>query len=172
MSRARTLSMAVAATLLGAVPFARPAVANTQEMSVVHVHESYVERNVCSFDLRVHLSGSFKSVDFRDRSGFLYKTIDTPGGGGPFTVRYTAHGTTLTQQSEAYSVVLRYAPDGSVSLYTQRGPVARFTVRGTGIVLLDVGLAIFEEPSEILLFAGGPHQAVEGDFDAFCAAFG
>jgi len=38
--------------------------------------------------------------------------------------------------------------------------------------LLDTGIAMWSEPVEDLLFAGGPHQAVNGDFEAFCAAFG
>ena len=43
---------------------------------------------------------------------------------------------------------------------------------GVGIVLLDAGIASWSEPDETLLFMGGPHEAANGDFDAFCAAFG
>jgi hypothetical protein len=140
--------------------------------SVFDVRETYTDTFVCPFDVRVHLDGSFKNVDFYDTDGFLYRSIATPGGGGPFTVTYTAKGTTLRQQSEAFSTVITYNRDGSVRTYTQRGPFDRFTVRGTGIVLLDTGIAVFSEPDETLLFSGGPHQAVNGDFEAFCASFG
>jgi hypothetical protein len=164
---------AIAAVALAAVgSFAGPAAANTQEKSVIHVDETYIDSSVCAFDLTVHLDGSFKNVDHYDNSGFLYKTIDTVGGGGPFTVTYTAHGTTLTMQNEAFSVVLTYNRDGSVRTYTQRGLFDKFTTPGRGIVLLDTGIASFQEPSEEILFIAGPHQAVNGDFDAFCAAFG
>jgi hypothetical protein len=77
-----------------------PAAANTQLKTVNHVDETYTETVACPFDISVHVSGSFKVVDYYDNTGFLYKTIATPGG-GPFTVTSTAHGTTLTQQSEA-----------------------------------------------------------------------
>ena len=110
---------------------------------------------VCPFDLAVHLEGFYKSVDYYDNSGFLYKTINTVGGGGPFTVTNTAHGTTLTQQSEAFSEVITYNRDGSARTYTRRGSYARFTVPGGGIVLLDTGIATWSEPDEDLLFARG-----------------
>jgi hypothetical protein len=62
--------------------------------------------------------------------------------------------------------------DGT-STYTQRGPYNVLTAPGIGVVLLDTGTATWTEPDETLLFiSGGPHQAIEGDFDAFCAAFG
>jgi hypothetical protein len=149
------------------------AAANMQVKSVTYVNETYTESQVCPFDIRVHLEGPFKTIDYYDNSGFLYKTIATPGGGGPFTVSERANGTTLTQQSEAYSTVVTYSADGSAKSYTQRGPVARFTVPGVGIVLQDTGTATWSEPVETLLFiSGGSHQAVNGDFDEFCAAFG
>jgi len=152
--------------------FAGPAAANTQVKTVNHVHFTYVESGVCSFDLTVRLDGFYKSVNYYDNSGFLYKTINTPGGGGPFTVTYTAHGTTLTQQSEAFSEMITYNRDGSGWTYTRRGPYAKFTVPGGGIVLLDAGTGTWDEPDENLVFIAGPHQSVNGDFGAFCAAFG
>jgi hypothetical protein len=171
MLRVTKLLVPVATTLVCVGLFAPPAAANMQVRSVIHVDETYTDSSVCPFDLTVHLHGSFKNVDYYDNSGFLYKTIATVGGGGPFTVSYRANGTTLTQRNEAFSVVLTYNPDGSVSTYTQRGPFNKFTTPGGGIVLLDTGIATWSEPEEDLLFAGGPHQAVNGDFDSFCAAF-
>jgi hypothetical protein len=143
-----------------------------QEKSVFHVHETYIESGTCSFDIRVHLDGSFKVVNYYDDTGFLYKTIATPGGGGPFTVTNTAHGTTLTQKAEAFSEMVTYNHDGTWT-YTRRGPVAKYTVPGSGIVFLDTGTGTWSEPDENLLFlSGGAHQAINGDFDEFCAAFG
>ena len=172
MSRVARLLILAMTSLFGLALAAQPAAANMQEKTTNHVDFTYVESEVCSFDLRVHLEGSYKSVDYYDNGGFLYKTINTAGGGGPFTVTYTAHRTTITQQNEAFSEVITYNIDGSARTYTRRGPYARFTVPGGGIVLLDTGIAMWSEPDEDLLFAGGPHQAVNGDFGAFCAAFG
>jgi hypothetical protein len=160
------------ASLLVAMVVAAPASANTQVKTTFEVHQAYTDSFVCPFDVRVHLNGTFKNVDYYNNEGFLSRSIGTPGGGGPFTVTYTARGTTLTQQNEAYSIVLTYNRDGSVRTYTQRGPFDRFTVPGSGIVLHDTGITVFSEPDETLLFSGGPHQAVNGDFAAFCAAFG
>jgi hypothetical protein len=172
MSRVTRLLILTMTSLFGFALSAQPAAANWQVKSTNHVDVTYVESEVCSFDLRVHLEGPYKSVDYYNNSGFLYKTINTVGGGGPFTVTYTAHGTTLTQQNEAFSEVITYNRDGSARTYTRRGAYARFTVPGEGIVLLDAGVAMWSEPDEDLLFAGGPHQAANGDFEAFCAAFG
>ncbi len=172
MSHATKLVVIAMTSLVGLSLSAQPAAANTQEKTFNEVHFTYVESGVCSFDLTVHLDGFYKSVNYYDNGGFLYKTINTPGGGGPFTVTYTAHGTTLTQQSEAFSEVITYNPDGSAKTYTARGPVAKYTVPGEGIVLLNVGTATWDEPEENLLFMAGPHQTAAGDFEAFCAAFG
>jgi hypothetical protein len=173
MLRVTRFVVPVASVLVCVALFAWPAAANTQVKNVYHVDETYTETGTCPFDLRVHLEGSYKQVDYYDNSGFLYKTISTPGGGGPFTVSNTAHGTTLTQRAEAYSTVLTYRADGSVKTYTERGPVSKYTVPGVGIVLLETGTGTWSEPDETLLFlSGGRHQSVNGDFDAYCAAFG
>jgi hypothetical protein len=139
-----------------------------QDKSVIHVDDTSVDSGVCAFDVTFHSFGSFKNVDYYDNSGFLYKTIDTVGG-GPFTVTATANGTTLTMQSESFSVVNTYNPDGSVNTFTQRGIFDKFTTPGRGIVLLDTGKVTFDSEFNVL-FAAGPHQAVNGDFEAFCAA--
>lgn len=162
----------VVASLTAVALFAPPAAASTQVKSVIHVDEAYIDSGICAFDVTFHLSGSFKNVDYYDNGGFLYKTIDTVGGGGPFTVTATANDTTLTMQNEAFSVVITYNRDGSVRTYTQRGLFDKFTTPGGGVVLLDTGKVIFDIRGDKILFIVGPHQAVNGDFDAFCAAFG
>jgi hypothetical protein len=172
MSRVTKVLVLAMTSMVSFALSAQPAAANMQVKTFNHVDFTYIESGVCSFDLTVHLDGFYKSVDYYDNSGFLYKTINTPGSGGPFTVTYTAHGTTLTQKSEAFSEVITYNRDGSAKTYTARGPVAKFTVPGQGIVLLNVGTATWDEPEENLLFMAGPHQTATGDFEAFCAAFG
>lgn len=171
MSRVAKLLSLIVTSLVGVALSAAPAAANMQDKSVIHVDDTSVDSGVCAFDVTFHAYGPFKNVDYFDNSGFLYKTIDTPGGGGPFTVTATAQGTTLTMQSEAFSFVTTYNPDGTPATFTQRGPFDKFTTRGGGIVLLDTGVVKFDSEFNVV-FAGGPHQAVNGEFDAFCAAFG
>lgn len=171
MRRLMKLFVPVAGTIVSVALVASPATANMQVSSVNHVEYRYTDSSICPFDLRVHLHGSYKNVDYYDNTGFLYKTIDTPGGGEPFAVSYSAKGTTLTQRNDAFSTVVIYNHDGTWT-YTERGPVNKFTAPGVGIVLLDAGIASWSEPDETLLFMGGPHQAANGDFAAFCAAFG
>src|SRR3954462_13698545 len=109
MRRVSTLLAAFSAALICAIVIAAPASANKVVRTTFEVHEAYTDTFECSFPLRVHLNGTFKNIDY-ERNGVLYKSISTPGGGGLFTVTYTANGTTLRQQSEAYSVVLTYNP--------------------------------------------------------------
>ncbi|MFL5736880.1 MAG: hypothetical protein ACJ76P_06045 [Actinomycetota bacterium] len=169
LTKVFVLSVSSVVTLAASVVSAEAA---TPVKSVIHVHETQVESGICAFDVTFRLSGYFKNVDYYDNSGFLYRSIDTVGGGGPFRVDATAHGTTLTMQNDSFSTVVTYNRDGSVATYTERGLVNKFTAPGEDTVLLDAGIASFTEPSEEVLFIAGPHQAVNGDFDEFCAAFG
>ena len=171
MSLVTKLFALVAGALAAVALFATPAVANTQVKSVIHVDETDVDSGTCAFDITFHQYGFFKNLDYYDNSGTPYKTIDTVGGGGPFTVTATAHGTTLTMQNESFSFVTTYNPDGSVDTFTQRGVFDKFTTPGGGIVLLDTGAVTWDSEFNVL-FAAGPHQAVNGEFAAFCAAFG
>ena len=59
--------------------------------------------------------------------------------------------------------------DGSVKTRTDNGPYNKFTAPGGGIVWLDTGRIVLDGDFNIL-FEAGPHQ--NGEFGAFCAAFG
>lgn len=45
-------------------------------------------------------------------------------------------------------------------------------VPGAGIVLIDAGRVVFDEATGEVIVVSGPHQALEGDFSAICAALG
>jgi len=171
MSLVTKLLVLAMSSIAGFALSTQPVAANMQVRTVIHVDDTSVDSGVCAFDVTFHSYGSFKSVDYYDNSGFLFKTIETVGGGGPFTVTATANGTTLTMQNESFSFVTTYNPDGSVDTFTQRGVFDKFTTLGGGIVLLDTGTVTFDSEFNVL-FAAGPHQAVNGEFDAFCGAFG
>jgi hypothetical protein len=50
--------------------------------------------------------------------------------------------------------------------------VFHVNVPGAGIVLIDAGRVVFDEATGEVIVVSGPHQALEGDFSAICAALG
>ena len=154
--------------ILAAMVLAQPAAANTQVRTVSHVDDTGVDSSICGFDITFHVVGSFTTTDFHDNTGFLYKTISTVGP-GPFRITATAKGTTLIDQNESFSDKITYNPDGSVKTETANGPFNKFTAPGAGIVWLDTGHIVVDGDGNVL-FVAGPRQ--NGDFTAFCAAFG
>jgi hypothetical protein len=147
---------------------AQTASANTQTRTVSHIDQTYVDHSLCSFGITFHYVGSFTETDFYDNTGFLYKSIFTVGP-GPLRGTATAKGTTLIDQNESFSDTLTYNPDGSVKTETANGPFNKFTAPGSGIVWLDTGHIVVDGDGNVL-FVAGPRQ--NGDFTAFCAAFG
>jgi hypothetical protein len=171
MKRLIKLPAVIAVTLVGMAVFAQPATANTKVTTVIHDDETFVESGMCPFDITFHEFGTFKGAEYFDNKGFNYKTIVTVGHGGPFTITVTAKGTTLTMQNQAAPVVIMFNADGSRDTETVHGPVFKFTVPGSGVVLLEAGRLTFDGDGNVV-FRAGPHQSLDGDFDAFCAAFG
>jgi hypothetical protein len=164
------LTVALTVSLAGIALWAQPAAANSVVTQVIHVDDTFVDSGTCGFDITVHDFGTFRQADYYDNSGFLYKTLLTAGGGA-FTITETANGTTLTMQNQSYLFTIYYNADGSQSTATLSGPVFKFTAPGGGVVLLDTGTVTFDSEDNIV-FEGGPHQDLNGDVDAFCAAFG
>ena len=144
------------------------AAASTPVRTVFHVDDTQVDRDLCGFRITFHLLGSFTTTDFRDTTGFLYKSISTVGP-GPFRITATAKGTTLVEQNVSFSETVTYNRDGSIKTLTDNGLYNRFTAPGRGVVWLDTGHLIVDGDFNIL-FVAGPRQ--NGDFRAFCAAFG
>jgi hypothetical protein len=154
--------------ILAATTSAQTASANTQVRTVFQIDDTAVDSDLCGFDVTFRFVGSVTSTEYYDNSGFLYKTIDK-GRPGPFRVTVTAKGTTLTQQNSSFTEVITYNADGSVNTRTDNGPYNKFTAPGRGIVWLDTGRIVLDGDFNVL-FVAGPRQ--NGDFTAFCAAFG
>lgn len=51
-----------------------------------------------------------------------------------------------------------------------RGLVFHFNAPGAGAVLMDAGRVVFDFDSGDIISVSGPHQELEGDFEAFCEA--
>jgi len=164
----RRLWPPLAVVILAAITSAPAATANTQVRNVFHVDDTAVDSELCGFDVTFRFVGSVTSTEYYDNSGFLSKTI-SKGRPGPFRVTATAKGTTLTQQNSSFTEIVTYNPDGSVRTLTDTGLYNKFTAPGRGIVWLDAGRVVVDGDFTIL-FESGPHQ--NGDFTAFCAAFG
>jgi hypothetical protein len=164
----RRLWLPLIIVILAAMALARPAAASTQVRTVIRIDDTAIDSEICGFDVTFHYLGSITFTDFYDNTGFLYKTI-AKGRPGPFKVTATAKGTTLTQQNSAFDELITYNADGSVNTRTDNGPYNKFTAPGSGIVWLDTGRIVLDGDFNIL-FEAGPRQ--NGDFSAFCAAFG
>ena len=173
MCRVIKLAALIAVTLTGMALWAQPAAANTKVTTIFHFDDTFVDSQLsqtCGFDITAHFLGPVKVADYYDNSGFHYKSIVTVGAGGPLTFTYTANGTTLTMQNQAFQQVITFNADGSVNTVTDNGPIAKFTVPGSGVVFLVTGKITFDGGGN-LVFVAGPHPLNE-NFDAFCAAFG
>jgi hypothetical protein len=60
--------------------------------------------------------------------------------------------------------------EGEFGPFAVNGLVFHFNAPGAGIVLIDAGRVVFDLAAEDVISVAGPHQVLEGDFDAFCAA--
>jgi hypothetical protein len=152
--------------LVGIAFWAQPAAANTRVTTVVHVDDTFVDSEICGFDVTFHVSGSLTFADFYDNSGSRYKAIGRAGP-GPFTVALTANGTTLIQQNASFTEITTYSGDGSVKTLTDNGAYNKFTAPGRGVVWVDTGHLVVDADFNVL-FVVGPRQ--NGEFDALCAA--
>lgn len=146
-----------------------PAMANATVMTVYHTDTTFAIDDWCDFNVQFHIVGSYKGIDYYDNAGFLYKTIFTAGGGSPSTWTASGNGKKLTMQMQSFMQVNTYNSDGSIRTLTIHGVDLKFTARGQGLVLQDIGTVVRDEDFEVLSVSG-PHDSLVGDFDAFCDA--
>jgi hypothetical protein len=102
-------------------------------------------------------------TEFYDRDGNLVREV--------VHVRYTGTATndktgkTLPIMGTRHLV---FAADGT---FTETGVLRHVTVSGQGIVLHESGRIVWPADESLPpLFVAGPHQLLEGDVAAFCAA--
>jgi hypothetical protein len=146
-----------------------PAVANTKATTVIHSDFRFAIDDWCDFPVRFHVVGSYKRADYYNGNGSLYKTIWTAGAGSPYRWTASANGDTLTMQMQSFMQVNTYNPDGSVDAFTIHGVDLKFTAKGDGVVLQDVGTVVRDGDFDVISVSG-PHQSLSGAFDAFSAA--
>lgn len=148
------LSLAVAAPAVAA----RPTTEFTTEDA------TSVDTDICSFPITFHDSGTYKTTTFYDKAGNPVKSILT-NYNDRFTETATANGKTLLAN---YPTVFITALPSEA--YVQLGLRANYTVPGSGVVALDAGRVSFDASGEVL-FEAGPHDILNGSWEAFCAYF-
>lgn len=150
-----------------AVPSASAAAPQT---TIVEVNDTFTNDFDCPFPLEEVVSGSFKDMLFFDVNGNPVKEILTAQFQGSFTVTWTnlATGAALTSH-EAAPLMVQYNPDGSFASLQNVGLLFHVSTPQGGTVLLDVGRVVIRRGQGIV-FEAGPHQELNGDTGAFCAA--
>jgi hypothetical protein len=135
-------------------------------VTFVHIDVSFVDTETCGFELDGHVVGTFHVTDFFDASGTLVKEISA----GPtfITITNPANGKTATTTS-TFAQTISFNPDGSIRSVTQSGLILNFHMQGIGSISMDVGTVRFDSEGNVL-FVGGPHQFLAGDFAGFCNA--
>ena len=105
-------------------------------------------------------------IDFYDNEGNLLREV--------LHVRFVGTATNdVTGKTIPVTGVRHLEFDFVDGTFTETGVLRHVTVPGEGIVLHESGRIVLPlEPEEGLepLFVGGPHQLMEGDVTAFCAA--
>ena len=79
-----------------------------------------------------------------------------------------ANGNSLSSH-EASVLRIFYNPDGSFASADNEGLTFNLNLPGQGALLLDVGRIVIRHGQGIV-FEAGPHQELNGDTAAFCAA--
>jgi hypothetical protein len=155
--------LTLGATLALMLALAGSASAAKPEVVTFHIEETQVVADCGDFEVRTDVVLDIRAIVFFDDEGNadfarshvqihdFYYNSDTGEGFAETEVSNSV--VDLPSEEEITSVGLRY----------------HVTVPGEGLVLVDVGRLEFDENGEVV-FAAGPHQVEEEDFDKLCAA--
>ncbi|MDX1447541.1 MAG: hypothetical protein R3246_00625 [Acidimicrobiia bacterium] len=159
----RTVAVVTSAMVL--LGLALPGVAATPDKVVKNDRRSvsFVEGDVCEFDLHAQFDIKRSLTDYFSKEGDLVKTVITVGGPGTFTNPETG----LSVAVHFHRTIVE---DHVAGTWTNTGVLRHVTVPGLGIVFHDAGRLVetLDEPYD-LLFAAGQHQYWFNDSEAFCA---
>lgn len=150
--------------LVLSLAFAAPVLAARPTTEVVTEDATSVDTDPCGFPITFHDSGTYKITTFYDKAGNPVKSILT-NYNERFVETATANGKTLLAN---YPTVFITALPSEA--YVQLGLRANYTVPGAGVIALDAGRVSFDSSGEVL-FEAGPHDILNGSFEAFCDYF-
>ena len=143
--------------------------ANTRETTLLVFDGFNPDTGLCDFPVTDVEHGTFIVADLFDNEGVLYRTIVTSYGQLTLTLTNPANGKSTITHNESQVIIVDWQPDGSRETVRRMGVSFAFTYPGQGVILLQTGY--FER--DYLTgwrFVAGPHDLLEGDFDALCSA--
>jgi hypothetical protein len=154
--------------LLAMMAVAVPAAAVPPTRESFEFIDEFVDEESCGFPLEVTFVGGGTETTFYNDDGTVKKVIVSLSDEA--TVTNPETGTSLSDH-EAWTEVIDFE-DGEPTTRSVFGLVFHLNAPGAGIVLIDAGRVVFDEATGELIVVNGPHQGLEGDFSAFCAALG
>lgn len=162
MRRSLTMLTVAIALIGGTGLLAGPALALRPQTFSFTFEDSFTDRSTCGFRVLLRFTGSVRGTEYFDRSGNL---IRVQLHGEDFGTATNPKNGNTASGSDAWLEVIdvRAGTDTIVGLFFH------LNFPGAGIVLIDAGKVTFEADGDIV-FEAGPHQVLNGDFAALCAA--
>ena len=165
----RRAVIAVSLATLAAMIAAPTTLGNTRETTLVAFDGTNPDTGFCDFPVSDTEQGTFIVADQFDDDGVLFRTIVTSFGQLTLTLTNPANGKSTVTHNESQVIIVDWAADGSREMVRRMGVSFAFTYPGAGVILLQVGY--FERDYvNGWRFVAGPHDLLEGDFDALCTA--
>jgi hypothetical protein len=145
------------------------ALADTPNIVVIQVNDTFVNDFDCSFPLMEQVKGAYRDTLYFDQNGNLTREFLSPQFQGALTITWTNPVTGRSLEShQASTIIVHYNPDGSFQKLMNQGLTFMVTVPDAGQPLLaDVGRIVIERGQGIT-FAAGVHEELFGDTGASC----
>jgi hypothetical protein len=146
------LTLAFVATA-GAIP---------PETETFHEEGSFVDSELCPFDVNVTFEVDARITIFYDSAGEPIRVVESV----TFIGTLSSGGKSVVDNDNF--VIVHDLREGT-DVYL--GTVFNINVPGAGIAILDAGRVVFDAETGEILFEGGPHQGLhgEGDAEAVCS---
>lgn len=158
----------LASVVLAMMAVAVPATAVPPTTESFEFVDEFVDEESCSFPIEVTFVGGGTERTFYNEDGTVKKVIVNLSDDGTATNPET--GTSVSGR-DAWTVVIDFE-NGEPTTESFFGLVFHFNAPGAGIVLIDAGRVVFDASTGEVIVVSGPHQQLEGDFSALCAALG
>jgi hypothetical protein len=165
--RRRVIALSLAT--LAAMIAAPMTLANSRQTTLISFDGTNPDTGFCDFPVSDTEQETLLVADQFDDHGVLFRTIVTSFGQLTLTLTNPANGKSSITHNESQVIIVEWAADGSREKVRRMGVSFAFTYPGAGVILLQVGY--FERDYVTgRRFVAGPHDLLEGDFDALCTA--